>query len=62
MVHATRKTKVDNMTAEFLRAIGEHGIDFMWKICDNVWMTRNCLEDWTKGILQPLLKKGVITE
>lgn len=57
-----RAAGVDSMPAELLKAIGKRGINFMWKIWNDVWTTRNWPEDWMKRIVLPFPKKGDIPE
>ena len=37
----------DNLTSEMWKATGEEGIDLMWRLCCNIWNSREWPKDWT---------------
>ena len=48
----------DNLTSEMWKATGEEGTDLMWRLCSNIWNSREWPKDWCRAVFIPLPKKG----
>ena len=50
----------DKLTSEMWKATptGEEGIDLMWRLCCNIWNSREWPKDWCRAVFIPLPKKG----
>ena len=50
----------DDITGEMLKAGGEKLLDWLLRICSAVWSSERVPEDWKKGVIIKLPKKGDI--
>ena len=60
-IKATKNGKApghDGVEAELLKALGEDAVIAIWKICREIWNTKQWPEDWCKSILIRIPKKG----
>jgi hypothetical protein len=53
-----RSPGIDNITVEMIKAAGEIGTKWIHRIILNVWKQKRIPEDWRKGIIVPIFKKG----
>ena len=49
---------IDNITSEILKDGGEAIKDWLLRICRLIWESEETPEEWSKGIILPLPKKG----
>ena len=49
---------VDDIRAEMIKNSGEMGIWWLYDIIDLAWETGKVPDDWTKGVIVPIYKKG----
>ena len=53
---------VDSLTVEILRADLETSVDVLYHLLHRVWEQEQILEDWQRGLIVKLPKKGNLTE
>ena len=49
---------VDEIVVEMIKAAGAIGIDWLSRVIQAAWKDKRIPEDWTKGIIVPIYKKG----
>ena len=52
-----KSTGADNITAEMIKAGGEHIIDALTTICNKIWSTKHWLKLWTQLLVITIPKK-----
>ena len=52
-----KSTGVDELPAELWKAIGELGIDLLWKLCKAIWEQQEWPTDWCRAVFLPIYKK-----
>ena len=61
---AVRKMKmgkavgIDEVAIEMIKAAGPVGLQWTYRLLRSVWREKNVPEDWKKGIIMPVFKKG----
>lgn len=52
----------DGIAPEFIKCLGESGIDWIWKIIKEVWEKKQIPREWENNLIIPIHKKGEQTQ
>ena len=52
----------DNITAEMMKAMEEEHLDYLLKLFNKIWDTMQVPEDWKKGVIVKIPKKGNLSD
>ena len=48
----------DRITVELFQILKDDAVKALHSICQQIWKTQQCLQDWKKSVFIPILKKG----
>ena len=48
----------DGFPAELFQILKDEAVKVLNSICQQIWKTQQCLQDWKKSVFIPILKKG----
>ena len=56
LVKAGKATGCDEVLVEWLKYGGERMTYALWVLCNSVWLSESCPEEWSKGVITLLYK------
>jgi len=54
---AWKSPGMENITADEMKAVGDLGIDVLFKLCSKKWDVKEIPSDWSRSNIVPILKK-----
>ena len=55
---SNKASEGDGIPAELFQMLGDDAVKVLHSICQQIWKTQQCPQDWKKSILIPIPKKG----